>query len=142
MLLRSFWDTIVLLAPSAGTYASAFPGPHGLPPAGAPHAGPLSAVSVLCPSVWRQPALTPAEQPLGESLMSMKDTQRKDAHTAEKIRVHQSQNTECLCGNTERQPQERCPCDAAFPSTLLPLSVSCLLPRLLKLPSETLMTNM
>lgn len=64
MLLRSFWHTIALLAPSAGTYASIFPGPDGLPLAGAPRAGPSSGMSVLYPGVWRQPALTPAEQAL------------------------------------------------------------------------------
>lgn len=63
-LLRSFWHTIALLAPSAGTYASTFSGPHGLPLAGAPCAGPPSGMSVLSPGVWRQPALTLAEQPL------------------------------------------------------------------------------
>ena len=75
ILLRSIWDTIALLDPSAGAYGEHFPHPSSTSGWCSTCRAPIG-VPVLYPGVWWQPALT-AKQPLGETFASRKNTRQK-----------------------------------------------------------------
>lgn len=105
ILLRSIWETIALLDPSAGAYGEHFSLSliHHLPLAGVPRSGPPSGCLSSILGFGGSQHLLPSSV-LEKHLRPRKTLGKKYARTVEKIRVHQCENTECHHGNTKRQP--------------------------------------